>query len=124
MARGNGIRRTNEDRSNGVRRTSDSRSNGEGKKKSSRLGRWLYAMLCLLILGAFALLISSQANRYNALRAQNDRWQEELSRAVAVYEDLHYQMAYFDTDAYIERLARERLGWVLPNEIVFRKITD
>jgi len=83
-----------------------------------------YILLCVLIIGAFALFIAGQADRYNALQVQYYRIQEELTRAQAVYADLQYQMAHFDTDAYIEQLARERLGWVMPNEIVFRKITD
>ena len=95
-----------------------------GKKKSSKLGKLMYGLLCVTILVASFWLIASQARRYNALRAQYHRIQDELSRAQIVYADMRYQMTHFDSDAYIEQLARERLGWVMPNEIVFRKITE
>ena len=94
------------------------------QKKKIRLGSLFFLALCLVILGTFSFLIARQAGIYNQRRVELERFQEELARANAVYNDLHYQMAHFDSDAYIERLARERLGWVKPNEIVFRKITD
>ncbi|MCL2571849.1 MAG: septum formation initiator family protein [Defluviitaleaceae bacterium] len=94
------------------------------EKKQNKLSRMAFVILCLIIIITFAALIRGQAVRYNNLRVQNDRIQAELAREEAIYRDLRYQIAHFDSDAYIEELARTRLGWVRPNEIVFRKITD
>jgi len=94
------------------------------KKKSTKLRNILCILICIGILGVFFALIASQTARYNALRAQNDNIQSNLAREMAIYEDLRYQMAHFDSATYIEALARERFGWVHPNEIVLRMVTD
>ena len=94
------------------------------KKPTNKARNIFFLILCLLILGVFSRLIVSQAASYNDLRAIYNRIQSELDREVAIYEDLRYQMAHFDSDAYIEALARNRLGWVMPNEIALRKVTD
>ena len=88
------------------------------KRKFSNL---MFILFCLLILAAFSALISGQASYYNSLRGDFARYDAELARQRGIYEDLRYQMAHLDSDAYIERLARQRLGWVRPNEIIFRR---
>ena len=99
-------------------------SNTRETPKRGRLSNFFFIMLCALILITFALLLRSQTQAYNSLRAENNRLQAELDREKVIYADLRYQMAHFDSDAYIEQLARERLGWVRPGEMVFRKITE
>ena len=93
-------------------------------KKSNKLRNFLCLLLCVGILGVFFALIADQTARYNALRAQNDNIQSYLAREVAIYNDLRYQKAHFDSATYIESLARNRFGWVYPNEIVLRMVTD
>jgi len=93
-------------------------------KRSNKFRNITCFVICVLILGMFLVLTSRQADRYNALRVEYNRIQEDLAREQAVFEDLQYQMAHFDSDAYIEALARERFGWLKPNEIVFRMIAD
>ena len=93
-------------------------------KPKRRMSNFFFMLVCLLILGVFSALIFRQAASYNDLRAESIRIEEQLARYQATYDALRYQMAHFDSDAYIERLARERLGWVRPNEIIFRQRTD
>jgi len=93
-------------------------------KKKKRMSNLIFMLVCLVIVGAFFGLISRQAASYNSLRAQHDRIQADFARARAVYYTLNYRIAHFDSDAYIERLARERFGWVRNNEIVFRQRVD
>ena len=94
------------------------------EKPKRRMSNFLFMLVCLLILGGFVALITRQAASYNELRAEHIRIETELERAQATYNALRYQMAHFDSDAYIERLARDRLGWVRPNELVFRQRTE
>jgi len=91
------------------------------KKKKSKAATFFYVLMCVAIIGAFMRFISLQADSYNSLRAQHEVILEDLDRARAEYYALSYQIAHFDSDTYIERLARERLGWVRPTEIVFRQ---
>ena len=90
----------------------------------NRVRNIAFILFCVMIMVVFTALIVMQASSYNSLRAEHSRMTLELERAQAVYRDLRYRKAHFDTDAYIEELARNWLGWVRPDEIVFRKITD
>ena len=93
-------------------------------KEKRRMSNFLFMLVCLLILGVFSALIFRQAASYNDLRAESIRIENQIAQYEAAYDAMRYRMAHFDSDAYIEQLARERLGWVRPNEIVFRMRTD
>jgi len=84
-----------------------------------RLRFWLFWMVIFGVLVGF---IVGQAGRYNDLRANLNRIQTLVAEQQAISESLYLQLTFFDSDAYIERLARERLGMIRPNEIVFRNI--
>ena len=95
--------------------------NKKEEKKKNRMSNFAFLVFCLVILGAFSSLILRQAASYNSLRAEYNRIQASLEIERALYRNLSYQAALFDSDAYIERLVRERFGWARPNEIVFRE---
>lgn len=67
-----------------------------------------------------ALYVSNIANYRQELRSTlyeaegNLHREQQANRAIAI------QLEYFDSNEYIERLARERLGMVRPNETIFR----
>lgn len=94
------------------------------KKKSNKMRNILCLIICVGVLGVFFALVANQTARYNSLRAQNDSIQANLARELAIYNDLLYQKAHFDSAAYVEALARDRFGWVYPNEFVLRMVTD
>jgi len=98
--------------------------NNDAYQPSSKFKTIVCILFCAFILILSLSLISNQTDSYNTLRAHNDQLQQDLARQVAIYENLSYHMANFDSDAYIEALARERFGWVGDNEIVFRMVTD
>ena len=92
--------------------------------KKRKFSNYMFALFCVALLGIFAWLIVVQASRYNELYAQNSRIEADLEHERAVHASLLYRRANLDSDAYIEALARELLGWVRPNELVFRKVTN
>jgi len=94
------------------------------KKEKRPMSNFIFLLVCLSILAGFSALIIRQAAGYNDLRAESIQIENELENARAAYNALRYQMAHFDSDAYIEQLARDRLGWVRPNEIIFRRRVD
>jgi len=94
------------------------------KKTKNKMNTVIFIIVCLIILGGFFGLISLQAGTYNGLRQDHNRLLADIAREEAIYEALRYQMAHFDSDAYIEELARNRLGWVRPNEMVLRPRSD
>jgi len=81
-------------------------------------------LFCIFVLILSLIFISNQTAAYNDLRLRNDSIQQDLAREEAIFADLYYQLTNFDSDAYIEALARERFGWVRGNEMVLRMITD
>ena len=108
--------------------TKEKRNKPEGKpnkrkqgKKSARIG--VYLVLWVAIVGlAFALMVG-QAGQYNILREDYENLQRSIAAATARNYDLLIQLEFYDSEAYIEQRAREWLGMVRPNEIVFRNIS-
>ena len=88
-------------------------------KKGKKLSKFLYLFFWLILITATLGLTISQSSRYNTLRNELDRVQENLRREQEAYELLLEQEVYYESDAYIEQLARDWLGLVRPDEIVF-----
>jgi len=72
----------------------------------------------------FSALTVMQMSRFEGYQQQLNRLQADLAREVQAGEDLRYRQAFYASDAYIERLARERLGFVRRDEIVFQNIAE
>lgn len=65
----------------------------------------------------FAILASETSKNYT-LRARSDDLQNQIDQLQAQIEQLGYKITYYKTDAYKERLAREKLGLQAPGESV------
>jgi len=92
------------------------------KKKQKTKYTGIFFVFWLIIAGMSFSLVVGQAGRYNELREEYERVSSDIARARAMYYSLQLEIEFHDSDAYVERLARERLGMVRPNEIVFRNI--
>ncbi len=60
-----------------------------------------------------------QVSDYNNYRQELARTETDLEIETQIQEDLRDEMVYNDSDAYIEKIAREQLGLVKPDEILF-----
>ena len=85
---------------------------------------YFYIPFWLLIGGMFLGLIAMQAGRYEDYRRELNRLTAELESERQIAVDLQYQRAFYESDAYIERLAREMLGFVRQDEIIFQNIAE
>jgi len=83
-----------------------------------------YVIFWLILVGMCFALVVGQAGRYNDVRTDLSDVEAEIDRATARNEYLQHQIEFFDVDAYVENLARERLGMVRPNELIFRNIAE
>jgi cell division protein FtsB len=83
----------------------------------------LYVLFWATIIIMFSGLFISQAGEYNELNAELTRIEAEVARANAELTNMQVQNAMFDSDLYIEELARNR-GMARPYEIVFRNMAD
>ncbi len=80
----------------------------------SRIAFWLGLGLVLYI---FFLLIGEGGKSYK-LHSKADQINAEIDQLKADNDLLDYKIAYYTTDVYKERLAREKLGLQLPGESV------
>jgi cell division protein DivIC len=90
--------------------------------KKSKLKIIFYASLWLLIAGILSGTIIIQASGYNQYRRELNQALADLEREKQVYNDLLEQRVYYESDAYIEQMAREQLGYVKSDEVVFINI--
>ena len=72
----------------------------------------------------FAGMLVIQTGRYNDYRLELDRVLTDLLSEQQNYAQLQEQIIYYESDAYIEQLARDQLGFVKPDEIVFINMAD
>ncbi len=75
-------------------------------------------LFCFLFLYLFISLISQQFN-FAALKKANEQVDTKLEEAYAQQETLNAQLSAIDSEDYIRRIIRERLGFTRPNEKVF-----
>ena len=94
----------------------------KSKRKKSQL--FLYIPFWLLIIGMFVGLIAMQLSRYENYRYELNRLQAELAHEQQVGIDLRHRQAFYESDAYIEQLAREMLGFIRQDEVVFQNIAE
>ena len=87
-------------------------------RKKSYSGR----AIILFLVGFMAVVgisVYSQMDKYNALKADEaeilESIEEEKERSVA----LKAEQEYYTSDAYIEGIARQQLGLIMPDERVF-----
>lgn len=84
-----------------------------------------------IVLFSFVLITAFFAVSFLLYAKPYARYCEEESRLLSDYEaerqvamELEREMSYQGTDAFIEKIAREKLGYVRPDEIVFYNLAD
>jgi len=80
-----------------------------------RLNRFLLLLIVPLLLYFFFATISKGLETYQ-LRQEEQRLQKEILGLQARYQELQAQKEYFNSDVYIEKIAREQLNLIKPGE--------
>ena len=89
------------------------------KKKKVDLGVLLKrGFLCVLVLYMCYLFISQQFDLAR-LGKENDVLDNQIAEAQVAHEELTQEKENAETPEYIERVAREKLGYMKPEEKVF-----
>ncbi|BAF58369.1 hypothetical membrane protein [Pelotomaculum thermopropionicum SI] len=76
----------------------------------------LPALVALLLLGYLAITFSSQFSRLSVLQKNVDSIQQEVQELKQKNAALREELQMVQSDAYIEKTAREKLGLVKPGE--------
>lgn len=94
---------------------------GRGSQRRKALFRWALIGVVAIYAGVTLAMqqrtISAQKQEAKDLQEQQKQMEQEL-------EFLKEKEAYTGSDAYIERAAREKFGWVKEGEIIFKKQQD
>ena len=91
------------------------------KAVSEKVNFKLLAKRLLFVFLFIYLLISliSQQFNFSALAKQNKAVDAQLEEALIEQENLNSELAAIDSEDFIRRIIRERLGYTRPNEKVF-----
>ncbi len=92
----------------------------ENKKTKIEPGFWvLYVAAVFVILMIFCVAMFKTIKINSSLVAQKAEIEEEIAYEQDRHAELSMEGDYYKSDAYYEKVAREKLGLVMPNEIVF-----
>ncbi len=96
------------------------RAYSKRRKKSNKSGlSILYCGIMLVMVGLFIMAVYAKAADLYQYKLQLAQARKEQEQVVEKNIELMKEISYQDTDAYMEKVARERLGLVKPNEIVY-----
>ena len=74
-------------------------------------------LLLMTILGVGSISLHEKNRNYKAQEAQ---LQEQIAEEMARAEEIEELEAYVGSDKYVEDVAKEKLGLINPNEIIFK----
>ena len=83
------------------------------------LVRIIIGMLLVLVMASALAIYFEQEKQMARIEQRKNELSVVLQEAAADLADLRELQQIVDSDAYIERVARDQLGMVRPNEIVF-----
>ncbi|MBR6329539.1 MAG: septum formation initiator family protein [Lachnospiraceae bacterium] len=89
-------------------------------KKSKNGGSWLFLVLLLFLFFGLGQGIGTLKKKGDALEERRVALEQEMSEQQAYSEELKELRKYTKTKKYAEEVAKERLGLVYEDEIVFK----
>lgn len=89
------------------------------KNGTQRLSSLFVRGFLLLFVGAVAVGVGNQATRYQQLQEEQAAVQSEIEAEQARKIEFEQQQEYYNSDTYIEQMARDNLGMIKPNEILY-----
>ena len=79
-----------------------------------------FKLLILLACAVYAgLIFINQSSVLSDLETQKSDLQKQYAQAQMQYSELENEAQYMNSDAFIEKMAREKLGWVKEGELKF-----
>lgn len=76
-------------------------------------------LVLVFALASAVAMYFDQESQMDRIRLRSETLASELNDAANRQAELHDLQNLVDTDEYIERIARDKLGMVKPNEIIF-----
>lgn len=93
------------------------------KKGKSKVGKFALFFM-MLFFSVVGFTVVNQMEQYHSLEAEIGKLEEQVNKERERGIELKKQKEYYASDAYIEKAAREQLGFVKPNERVYVNHTE
>jgi len=90
----------------------------KGKKKR-KMERVIVSLFLVVFLGASSCCVIRQAKQYQILKEEELKLEQEIKLAKKETLSFESNKKYYNSDDYIEQVAREGLGLVKPTEILY-----
>ena len=90
-----------------------------GVKKKSSFVKFIGIVLALFTVFV-SVFIAKQLNEYIGLKAEKEELEVRIEEETHKNQEYANRMEYYNTDEYIEKIARDQLGLVMPDELVFK----
>ena len=91
------------------------------RKLRNRLGMFAIALVTIVLLGVFLMQGRLLKTRIVQLEEREAALTEQIEAEAERTEEIEETKKYLQTDTYAEEIARNRLGLVKENELVFRE---
>ena len=88
-------------------------------KKSKKISGLFLRVFVLVFVVAVAVGIGRQAARYQEVKDETASVAAQVKEEKEKQQDFEARREYYTSDAYIEQIAREQLGMVKSNEILY-----
>ena len=98
-----------------------SKTEKKNRIDSNQLGMLAIACVAFILLGWFTMESSGLQNRLAVYDARAVELEEKIENEIARTKEINELKEYMTTDEYAEQFAREKLGLVKENEIVFQE---
>ncbi len=95
-------------------------SNRHPVSKENRTGMILIILVVCILIIALAVQCASIADKNDAYAHQIENLAQKITEEQGRSEYIESFRNYTHTDAYTEKVAREKLGLVYPDEVIFR----
>lgn len=89
------------------------------KKRSQKPSSLFLRVFLLVFVGAVSVGIGKQALHYQELQEELTAVATQIEKEEERQLEFEGRKEYYTSDSYIEQVAREQLGMVKPNEVLF-----
>lgn len=95
-----------------------------GRRQRNRVktkkGKWIVVMVALILCASLYVGQVNLSKKSSVLSAKKAKLTSEIELEKERKQELDNQETYMQTDEYTEKVAREKLGMVKDNEILFK----
>lgn len=99
------------------------KTRGKSKKEKSFTSLMVFCFM-LIFITAVCLNLFSQSCNLRALKEEEAMLAQKMDAAKSENIQLKNQREYYTSDVYIEKIAREQLGLIMPDEMVFKNRSE